>query len=139
VIDLRIQSADFDPGRHLARLEALHPRAIASVTALASASGEIGEVVVDHYPAMARAELARIAEEAGQSWPLTGTIIVFRHGRLQPGDRLAFVGVAAGSSEAALEACSHIARALDARAPFWRMEVPKAPVRRLPARRPREA
>jgi molybdopterin synthase catalytic subunit len=118
VIDVRVQAADFDPGRQLGRLEQLGTAAVASFTAIADC-GEEG-MAVEHYPALARNELARIAGEAEARWPLAGLILIHRHGRIAAGDRLAFAAVAAPERAAALEACAFLVEALATRAPFWR-------------------
>lgn len=122
MIDVRVQAADFDPGRQLARLEALGNAATASFVAAAEC-GEEG-LLVEHYPALAKNELAAIAAEADSRWPLAGLILIHRHGRFSSGDRLAFVAVAAPARAAALEACAFLVEALATRAPFWRREVP---------------
>jgi molybdopterin synthase catalytic subunit len=123
VIDARAQAADFDPGRQLARLAELGAPCIASFTASAVAEGDVTQLVVDHYPALAKNELARIAAEAAERWSLEGLILIHRHGRIAPGERLAFAAVGCGAHEAALEACGFLAEALRTRAPFWRKEV----------------
>ena len=123
MIDARVQAGDFDPGRQLARLEELKPKAVAGFTGLLKAGEEVEAILVDHYPALAKAELPRIAEEAARRWRLAGVILIHRHGRLSPSDRLAFAGVAAADAEAALQACGFLAEALRTRAPFWRKEI----------------
>lgn len=123
MIDLRIQAADFDPGRQLARLEELHVAGVAGVTGLLEAAADVVAVFVDHYPALAKAELARIAEEAQAQWPLAGLILIHRHGKLAPRDRILFAGAACPHRGAALEACAFLADALRSRAPFWRKDL----------------
>lgn len=123
MIDVRVQAADFDPGRQLARLGELKHAAIASYTGLVDADDEVEAVHVDHYPALARSELARLAEEAEARWPLGAAILIHRHGRFAPGDRLAFAAAAAADPEAALAACAFLAEGLRTRAPFWRKEL----------------
>jgi molybdopterin synthase catalytic subunit len=118
VIDVRVQAADFDPGRQLGRLEQLGNAAVASFTAIADC-GEEG-MAVEHHTALAKNELARIAGEAEARWPLAGLILIHRHGRIAAGDRLAFAAVAAPERAAALEACAFLVEALATRAPFWR-------------------
>ena len=136
MIDVRIQSSDFDPGTQLERLEALHPAAVASFTALvAAAPGEGDEVMVDHYAAMAKDELARIAQEAAERWPLVAIILIHRHGRLTAGDRLAFAAAAAPERSAASEACHFLATQLTARAPFWKRPLPAEAQAKEPAAR----
>jgi molybdopterin synthase catalytic subunit len=121
MIDVRIQAADFDPGRQLVRLEELGNASVASFTAIADC-GEAG-VTIEHYPALARNELARIAGEAEARWPISGLILIHRYGRLMPGGRLAFAAVAAPLRADALHACAFLVEALATRAPFWRREI----------------
>lgn len=123
MIDVRIQAAEFDPGRQLKRLEELGNAAVAAVVATADAGEEVAELWIDHYPALARSELARIAAEAEARWPLPGIILIHRHGRVMPGARLAFAAVASPDADAALHACGFLLDALRTRAPFWRREV----------------
>jgi molybdopterin synthase catalytic subunit len=122
MIDVRIQAADFDPGRQLRRLEELGAAAVASVTAIVDGP-DLAEARVDHYPALARRELARIGEDAAARWPLSGIILIHRHGTLAPGARLAFAAAAAPDPAAALDACAYLVEALRTRAPFWRKDI----------------
>ena len=123
MIDVRVQAADFDPGRQLARLGDLKQPAVASYTGLVHVAHEVEAIHVDHYPALARTELGRLAEEAEARWSLGGVILIHRHGRFALADRLAFAAAAAADPEAALEACAFLADGLRTRAPFWRKEL----------------
>jgi molybdopterin synthase catalytic subunit len=123
MIDVRVQSVDFDPGRQLERLRELGRCAVASFIATVEAVDEVSEVRVEHYAAMAKAELGRIAAEAEDRWPLAGIILVHRHGRFLPGDRLLFVAACSSEPDAATEACVFLAKAVRERAPFWRKEI----------------
>jgi molybdopterin synthase catalytic subunit len=123
VIDLRIQAGDFDPGRQLARLGDLKQNAVASFTALLEVAPGLEAAIIEHYAALAKAELGRVAEEAQGRWPLAGIILIHRQGRVVPGDRLAFAGVAARDRAAALEALAFLIDAVATRAPFWRKEI----------------
>ena len=120
MIDVRIQAADFDPGRQLERLGALSCGALASFTGLAVTEDEVESIHVDHYPALAKATLARLAEEAELRWRLCGTILIHRHGSLAPGDRIAFAGVAARDQDDALAAIAFLDEALRRGGPPWR-------------------
>ena len=122
MIDVRIQAGDFDPGRQLRRLEELGAGAVASVVLAASAGPEVEQLTIDHYPALARNELGRIAAEAEARFGLAGIILIHRHGALAPGDRIAFAVAAGADTPTALEACAFLADALRTRAPFWRRE-----------------
>lgn len=123
MIDIRIQAADFDPGKQVERLANAHPAAVASLTTFVVTADDVSEILVDHYPAMAKEELARIAGEAAERWPLVAIVLVHRHGRLARGDRLAFVAAAAADRVTAAEACGYLTRELSRRAPFWRRDV----------------
>ncbi len=123
MIDVRVLAADFDPGRQLGRLGDLRRKAAASFVGRLDAGDEVCEILLDHHPALARAELARIAGEADDRWPLAGIILIHRHGRLRPGDRLLFVGAAAADVAAAEQACAFLVDAARTRAPFWRKDM----------------
>ena len=123
MIDVRVQSGDFDAGSQLARLAERGGAAIASLVVQVAAGEEVAAVVLEHYAAMAKAELTRIAEEAGRRWRLAGVILIHRHGRLAPADRILFAGVAASAGPDATEACAFLAEAVSRRAPFWRREI----------------
>jgi molybdopterin synthase catalytic subunit len=135
MIDVRVQSGDFDPGHQLERLRALGRPAIASLLVASEAADDVTALVVEHYAGMARAELERIAAEAGERWPLDGIILIHRHGRFAPGDRLLFVGVAAQAREAAFASVPFLAAAIRERAPFWRKELLAGGGARWPAPR----
>ena len=122
VVDARVQAGDFDPGRQLARLGELKKAAVVSFIGRVEASDDVEEIWIDHYAPMARTELLRIGEEAMQRWPLAGAILIHRHGRLLPGDRVMFAAVAASSPEIAGQACAWIVTQIRCRAPFWRKD-----------------
>ena len=123
MIDVRVQAGDFDPGRQLARLGDLKKAALASFTARIEADEQVTGFWIDHYAPLAKAELTRIAEEASRRWPLAGIILIHRHGRLEPCDRLLFAGVTASEAAAAEQACAYLVEAMRTEAPFWRKEL----------------
>lgn len=123
MIDVRVQAADFDPGRQVARLEELKKAAVVSFIAIAAAGDDVAEILIDHYPPLAKSELARIAKEAEERWGLAGIVLVHRHGRLRPGDRLLFAGIAASDPDAAQAALAFLVGRLRTEAPFWRKHV----------------
>lgn len=123
MLDIRVQSGDFDAGHQLARLGELNATAVAGVTLHAESGDDVAAIVLEHYAAMAKAELARVAEDAGARWPLAGVILIHRHGRFAPGERLLFAGAAAAGGAGALDACRFIIEGASRRAPFWRREL----------------
>ncbi|MGE0776060.1 MAG: molybdenum cofactor biosynthesis protein MoaE, partial [Sphingomonadaceae bacterium] len=106
MICIRVQQADFDPAAELALLESLGIGAVASFTGLVRGDDDLIAMTLEHYPAMTEAALRTIADEAAVRWPLAGIIVVHRHGRLVPGDRIVFVATASSHRGAALESCA---------------------------------
>lgn len=123
MIDVRVQSADFDPGLQLARLGESTTTAIIGFVGRAATGDEVEAITIDHHPALARSELARIAEEAQARWPVDAIVLIHRHGRIAPGGNLLFAGVASSAIESAGEACAWLVAETRRRAPFWRKEL----------------
>ncbi len=123
-----VQRGDFDVG---ARLDALS-RAATDAGALVSFVGLVREVTgsdtaikamtLEHYPSMTEKMLRAVEAEAHQRWALSGTLIIHRYGRLEPGDRIVLVACAAAHRHAAFEACSFLVDWLKTKAPFWKQE-----------------
>jgi molybdopterin synthase catalytic subunit len=82
----------------------------------------ISAMMLDHYPAMAQAELERLEAEARGRWPLEGVTIIHRFGRMVPGDPIVLVATASAHRQAAFEAASFLMDYLKTRAPFWKSE-----------------
>ena len=122
MIEVRVQQEEFDPAIELARLEALGGGAVASFTGLVRGDDGLLAMMLEHYPAMTESALRAIAEEAARRWPLAGTILIHRHGRLVPGERIVFVGTASSHRAAALESCAFLIDWLKTDAPFWKRE-----------------
>ena len=125
---IRIQREDFDVGAEIEALAAgrLEIGAVASFVGVARAVAEGGRTVsamtLEHYPAMTAKQLAAIEAEAYRRWELTASLIVHRHGRLEPGARIVLVATAAPHRRAALDACAFLIDWLKTRAPFWKRE-----------------
>lgn len=120
MIDVRVQSTSFDPGAQLARLEEVAAGAVVTGLIQAECTEGASGILIEHYAAMAKAELTRIAEEAAELWPVSGMILIHRHGRFKPGDPILFAGVAASDRKAAAAALDHVLDGARVRAPFWR-------------------
>jgi molybdopterin synthase catalytic subunit len=123
MIDIRVQAGDFDPGRQLARLGELKKTAVTGFTGHIETDEDVEHVWIDHHAGLARSELQAIAEEAEARWSLAAIILIHRHGRIAPGERALFVGVAAPDVDQALAACAWLVAQIRTRAPFWRKDV----------------
>ncbi|MBS0353548.1 MAG: molybdopterin synthase catalytic subunit MoaE [Proteobacteria bacterium] len=125
-----VQEADFDVGAEIAALSAgrVEVGAVASFVGLVRAdklSGEGSEVsamTLEHYPGMTEKSLDAIIADANGRWSLLGTRVIHRFGRLVPGERIVFVGVASSHRGDAFAACEFIMDYLKTRAPFWKKE-----------------
>ncbi|MGF1640089.1 MAG: molybdenum cofactor biosynthesis protein MoaE [Rhodospirillales bacterium] len=124
---IRVQREDFDVGGELARLTDGDHRIggvcafVGLVRDLAGGAAEAA-MTLEHYPAMTEKQLAAIEAEACARWPLAATLIIHRHGRLRPGERIVLVAAASAHRQAAFEACQFLIDWLKTRAPFWKKE-----------------
>ncbi|MBZ9963406.1 molybdenum cofactor biosynthesis protein MoaE [Mesorhizobium sp. BR1-1-2] len=122
---VRVQRPDFDVAAEIARLT----RGRADIGAVVTFSGlcrdeqgMLSALELEHYPGMAEAEIARIAAEAVQRWPLQGITAIHRHGKIQPGENIVLVVAASAHRQAAFEAANFLMDYLKSRAPFWKKE-----------------
>jgi molybdopterin synthase catalytic subunit len=121
---IRIQSGPFDVS---AESEAL-TKSCADVGALVTFVGLVRRddglisLSLEHYPEMTEREIARHVDEARSRWPLLGTTVIHRVGRLEPGDPIVFVGVASSHRNAAFAAADFLMDYLKTRAPLWKHE-----------------
>ena len=124
---VRVQEGDFDIGAEIAALtEGNHAiGGIASFMGVVrNTAGEqpIEAMTLEHYPGMTEQKLAEIEAEAHVRWPLEASLIIHRHGRLEPGARIVLVVTCAKSRGPALAACEFLIDWLKTKAPFWKLE-----------------
>ena len=74
------------------------------------------------YPEMARAEMRRIGEMAGQQWPIERIAIVHRIGVVPLGEASVVIAVSARHRRAAFEACHFAIDRLKEVVPIWKKE-----------------
>ena len=122
---IRLQREAFDVGAEVAMLTRGRTDIGAVVTftgiCRADEKGEaIAALTLEHYPAMAEAEIARHVEEARARWPLLGVTVIHRYGRLVPGEVIVLVVTASSHREAAFAAAEFLMDYLKTRAPFWK-------------------
>lgn len=124
---VRVQREDFDVGAALAELTdgRRDIGGVASFVGLVrdvSGDAQVRSMTLEHYPGMTESMLARIEAEAKARWPLDGTLIIHRYGRLEPGERIVLVATASAHRRHALEACEFLIDWLKTKAPFWKLE-----------------
>ena len=126
-VTIRIQQTDFDVAQEIAALSKGRTDIGAVVTFSGICRGTDGgdattALVLEHYPGMAEAEIARHAEQAMARWPLTGLTIIHRVGRIVPGENIMVVLTASAHRQAAFQAAEFLMDYLKAHAPFWKRE-----------------
>ncbi len=122
---IRVQTAPFDAAAEASALMLGRTDIGALVSFVGLCRDEAGTLAaleLEHYPGMAEAELARIAEEAESRWPLLGLTIVHRSGKILPGEPIVLVLCASAHRRAAFSAADFLMDFLKSRAPFWKKE-----------------
>lgn len=122
---IRVQRQDFDIAVESARLTEGRADVGAVVTfsgLCRDEGGTLAALELEHYPGMAEAEIARIAKQAAERWPLTGLTAIHRFGKIAPGENIVLVVTASAHRQAAFEAASFLMDFLKTRAPFWKKE-----------------
>ncbi|HEY5081689.1 MAG TPA: molybdenum cofactor biosynthesis protein MoaE [Bauldia sp.] len=126
ILTVRIQRQPFDMAAETAQLKKL-PGVGAVVTfsgLCRDEGGRLAALELEHYPGMAEAEIAKIAEEAASRWPLIGATVIHRTGLIAVGDDIVLVATASAHRDAAFAAASFAMDYLKTRAPFWKKEHP---------------
>jgi molybdopterin synthase catalytic subunit len=125
---IRIQTEDFDVGIETASLSHGNHSVggvccfVGMVRDIAPECNTNNAMTLEHYPGMTEKALAEIEEEAHSRWPLAETLIIHRYGRLEPGDRIVFVGTSSAHRDSAFDACRFLIDWLKTKAPFWKLE-----------------
>lgn len=126
---IRVQTDDFDIQ---AEIEALRQdrRDIGAIVTFTGtvrdmAKGEpITSMELEHYPGMTEKQLSEIEQQAHERWPLLGSTIIHRYGKLEPGDNIVLVITLSSHRQAAFEAAEFLMDFLKSKAPFWKKESP---------------
>src|SRR5579872_4927554 len=95
---IRVQREDFDAAAEAESLRRGRTDTGALVTFVGlcrDEGGTLAALEIEHYGAMAIAEIERVATEASARWPLQGATIVHRYGLIEAGGRIVLVAVAA--------------------------------------------
>ncbi len=83
---------------------------------------DVQGMTLEHYPGMTERELAAIAAEASEKWPLIDTLIHHRVGDIHPAEPIVLTAVWSAHRAAAFDANRFLMEALKSRAPFWKSE-----------------
>ncbi|MEO9340502.1 molybdenum cofactor biosynthesis protein MoaE [Mesorhizobium sp. SB112] len=122
---IRIQPGDFDIAAEIDKLTGSRKDVGAVVTfsgLCRDEAGRLSALELEHYPGMAEAEIARIADEAIARWPLLGLTAIHRYGKVSPGENIVLVIAASAHRQAAFDAANFLMDYLKSNAPFWKKE-----------------
>lgn len=123
--NIRVQAEPFDAAHESQRLTAGREDigAVVTFTGLCrDEGGRLAALELEHYPGMAEAEIARIAGQAAERWPLMGLTAIHRTGKIAPGEPIVLVVTASAHRKAAFEAAEFLMDYLKTKAPFWKKE-----------------
>ncbi len=124
---IRVQSENFDIGTEIEQLRAgrTDVGAIVSFTGTVRDLGgveRISDMTLEHYPGMTERALEALEADARARWPLQDSLVIHRHGTLQPGENIVLVVTLSKHRQAAFEAAAFMMDDLKTRAPFWKKE-----------------
>jgi molybdopterin synthase catalytic subunit len=77
---------------------------------------------LEHYPGMTEGQLRRLAHEAAARHGALAVLVRHRVGRVEPGQAIVLVAVAADRRGPAQRCCQELLEALKHEAPFWKRE-----------------
>lgn len=124
-VKLVVTTEDFDPGAEIALLSSGEGKSGALATFIGLVRGAadgVAALTLEHYPGMTEKQIATIIEQARSRWALERVSVIHRVGRLLPGERIVFVGVAGRHRAESFAACEFLIDWLKTRAPFWKLE-----------------
>ncbi len=121
-IRVAVQREPFDAGTLIAALGQDGVGGIASFIGTVRGGGGLVALELEHHPRLTERGMQRLADEAATRWSLAAVSVVHRHGRIEPGGPIVFVGAAAAHRAAALDAVAFLIDRLKTEALFWKRE-----------------
>lgn len=127
-IRIAIQTEPFDINAEMAFLTEGQSDvgAVVTFTGICREDNSLDALELEHYPGMAENELHLIVDEAFSKWPLQGTVVVHRVGKLNVSEHIVLVATASSHRHAAFDSANFIMDFLKSKAPFWKKEHPKS-------------
>ena len=77
-------------------------------------------LTIEHYSGMTEKMLLEISAKASKKWPLLGTLVIHRYGKLNIGDQIVLAASASLHRNAAFESTQFIMDYLKTKATFWK-------------------
>jgi molybdopterin synthase catalytic subunit len=83
---------------------------------------KLTSMTIEQYPGMTEIELKKISQNSLKRWPLLGTLIIHRYGKLEVSEKIVLTACASLHRQAAFEANQFLMDFLKTKAPFWKSE-----------------
>lgn len=127
ILEIKIQSSDFDLNAEVKRLTQISNRIGAVVAFLGlvrdlSKKSNLKFMEIEHYPQMSEKALKEICFKALSRWELDGISLIHRVGRLYPGENIVLVLISSAHRGDAFNASEFVMDFLKSKAPFWKKE-----------------
>lgn len=125
-LSIRLQQESFDPGAEANAFLEQSKGAGAAVTftglVRSTEDAPIDSLTLEHYPALAKAQLTRLGEEAIKRFDLLALTAIHRYGKLLPEEPIVQVMALAPHRQAAFDGANFMMDWLKTEAPFWKKE-----------------
>ncbi len=123
-LDVRLETAAFDPARELALFGDGHVQAggIVSFLGKVRAGDGVEGLELQHYGPLTLPGMEQLAHEAQRRWTLDGILVIHRSGQMLPGDPIVLVATAARHRRDAFAAAEFTMDHLKSESWFWKRE-----------------
>ena len=126
MIDIRIQSSDFNFGKEIEnfqknKIDGAFVCFLGSVRDLNSEE-ELKKLEIEYYPKMAEKVLKKTAKKAFDKWKLSQCLIIHRFGKLNVNEPIVLIITQTKHRKDAFRANEYIIDFLKINAPFWKKE-----------------
>jgi molybdopterin synthase catalytic subunit len=124
---VRIQLEDFSVEQEIAEIKSVSKRIGGIVSFLGSARDfskerEVSQIEFEHYPIMAERTLAKIREEALNTFKIIDVTLIHRVGTICIGENIVLIIVGAAHRQDAFLACAWCIDRLKETVPIWKKE-----------------
>tara|TARA_B100000989_G_scaffold49933_1_gene32936 strand:+ start:2920 stop:3372 length:453 start_codon:yes stop_codon:yes gene_type:complete len=126
---VKVQQEDFNTQNEIENLKNRCKEIPGAITSFVgyvrdySNNKKITSLNIEHYPGMTEKKLMQISQQASKKWPLLGSLIIHRYGKLDTSDQIVLTAAASLHRRAAFEATEFMMDYLKTSAPFWKSEI----------------
>jgi len=126
MIDIRIQSSDFNFGKEIKNLQSnkIDGAVVCFLGSVRDLKSKVGleKLEIEYYPKMAKKVLEETAKKAFKKWNLSQCLIIHRFGKLDVNEPIVLIITQTKHRKDAFRANEYIIDFLKINAPFWKKE-----------------